>query len=181
MTQRLIRRTQTQSRASVGDLLETLFVAELLVPGSRLLLISPWISDFPVIDNRAGQFTHLDSRWGVTEVRLSSVLRSLLARGTTVQVACQSGSREDEFVNLLKTGAETDGTDSFLEIRASKDVAVPGMEHEKALICDGWALYGSMNFTYSGVELNGELVTFTTDEETIAAMSAEFSTLFVAR
>jgi hypothetical protein len=35
-----------------------------------------------------------------------------------------------------------------------------------------------MNFTYSGVEINGEIVTFTTDAEQVSALAAELSPLF---
>jgi hypothetical protein len=71
MSQRVIRRAADQSRAAVGDLLEAAFVAELISPGSRLLVVSPWITDFPILDNRAGRFTHLDTQWGASRIRLS--------------------------------------------------------------------------------------------------------------
>jgi hypothetical protein len=35
-----------------------------------------------------------------------------------------------------------------------------------------------MNFTYSGVEINGEIVTFTTDTEQVSALAAELAPLF---
>jgi hypothetical protein len=158
--------------------LETLFVAELMAPGSRLLVVSPWVSDFPVVDNRSGQFSQLDTRWGASRIRLSDVLRSMLIRGTQVNLACRPGPREDEFAERLESAAMADGSDSFLRLRQGTDVAFSDRAHEKALVGDSWALYGSMNFTYSGVELNGELVTFTTDVETVATMAAELATLF---
>jgi PLD-like domain len=177
VSQRVIRRAANQSRVAVADLLEALMVAELLAPPSRLLLISPWISDFPVIDNRDGQFTHLDAQWGAARIRLSAVLRSFLVRGTRVYIACRSGSREDEFVNRLQGVAEADGTDSFLAFQRAED-KLRDRSHEKALVADSWALHGSMNFTYSGVELNGELVTFTDDPPAVAELATELLPLF---
>jgi hypothetical protein len=35
-----------------------------------------------------------------------------------------------------------------------------------------------MNFTYSGVELNGELVTFTNDRSDVATLASEFAPVF---
>ena len=172
MNQRIIRRAADQSRAAVSDLLEAVLVGELIAAGSRLLVISPWITDFPVIDNRSGQYSLLDPQWGAAKIRFSSVLRSLLLRGTRLSVACRPGTREDEFVTRLQTYAVSDGTDDLLWLQRS-DAVMRERAHEKALVADSWALHGSMNFTYSGVELNGELVTFTTDAATVATLASE--------
>ncbi len=178
MSQRLIRRTVNQSRNSVADLLEVVFVGELLAPGTRLLLVSPWLSDMPVVDNRSGRYGQLDSRWGATRIRFSEVLRTLLARGTTLDLACRTEPRELEFVDRLRRAAEGDGTDSLLRVHQDAALVYLGQEHGKALVADNWALHGSMNFTYSGVEINGEIVTFTTDAEQVSALAAELSPLF---
>lgn len=177
MSQRVIRRAADQSRAAVGDLLEAAFVAELVAPGSRLLVVSPWITDFPVLDNRAGRFAHLDAQWGAARIRVSAVLRSLMTRGVAVSVACRTGPSEDEFIERLRLGVEADGTGDLLVLQRSDDV-LRARAHEKALVSDGWALHGSMNFTYSGVELNGELVTFTNDGSTVATLAAELAPIF---
>ncbi len=177
MTQRVIRRAADQSRAAVSDLLEAVLVAELTAPGTRLLVVSPWITDFPVVDNRAGRFSQLDPQWGATRIRLSSVLRSLLLRGVELKVACRPGTREDEFIDRLRVAAGTDGTNDLLVLQRHDDV-LRERGHEKALVADSWALHGSMNFTYSGVELNGELVTFTTDVPTVATVRSELEPIF---
>jgi hypothetical protein len=177
MTKRIIRRTANQSRVAVSDLLEAVLVAELIAPGSRLLLVSPWISDFPVVDNRSGQFAQIDAQWGASKLRLSAVLRSLLSRGVRVSIACSKGEREDGFIQQLQTFAEADGTEDLLIVRRNDEFG-HGIEHQKSLIADDWAIYGSMNFTYSGVELNGELVTFTDDAQEVAQLAAELQPLF---
>ncbi len=177
MSQRIIRRAADQSRVAVADLLEGLFVADLLTPPSRFLLVSPWISDFPIIDNRSGSFAHLDAQWGAARIRFSAVMRSLLMRGTHVSIACRPGDREDEFVDRIQTAAETDGTDPLLTLQRADDV-LRERSHEKALVSDAWALHGSMNFTFSGVELNGELVTFTNEPTAVATLASELAPLF---
>ena len=50
--------------------------------------------------------------------------------------------------------------------------------HEKALVADSWAVYGSMNLTYSGVQFNGELITVTTDPDTVATLATTLQGLF---
>lgn len=177
MSQRIIRRSSSQSRVAVGDLLEAVFVGELLAPGRRLLVASPWLTDFPVIDNRGGQFSHLDPSWGATRIRISGVLRALLQRGVQVAVATRPGIAEEAFLDRLRSGAEADGASSRLTLRAADDPS-RSWAHEKALIADTWALHGSMNFTFSGVELNGELVTFTDDQAIVAELAAELAQIF---
>jgi phosphatidylserine/phosphatidylglycerophosphate/cardiolipin synthase-like enzyme len=177
MTQRLIRRAANQSRVAVADLLEAVFVAELIAPGTRLMLVSPWISDFPIVDNRSGQYLQLDAQWSATRIRFSTVLRSLLSRGVRISIACSSGDRENAFIEQLTMLAQTDGTEDLLRVRRD-EVFRRGIAHEKALVADNWAIHGSMNFTYSGVELNGELVTFTDDPEAVSALATELQPLF---
>ena len=177
MTERIIRRTANQSRVAVSDLLEAALVAELIDPGSRLLVVSPWISDFPVVDNRSGQFTQLDAQWGASRLRFSAILRSLLSCGVRVSIACSKGEREDGFIQQLQTLAEADGTEDLLVVHRNPEFG-QGIEHQKSLIADDWAIYGSMNFTYSGVELNGELVRFTDDPQEVAQLAVELQPLF---
>lgn len=43
--------TQATSRAEIREMLEGIFVAELLVPSDSLWLVSPWITDIDILDN----------------------------------------------------------------------------------------------------------------------------------
>ena len=56
------------------DLIEAIFASELIRPSQRLWLVSPWISDLPVIDNTSESFSGLDPDWGARPVLLSEVL-----------------------------------------------------------------------------------------------------------
>jgi phosphatidylserine/phosphatidylglycerophosphate/cardiolipin synthase-like enzyme len=175
---RIVHQSAGQSRGALSDLLQHLMVAEVLAPGRRFVVVSPWITDVPVIDNRSGRFSSLDPRWGASVVRISAVLRTLLLAGTDVHLACRPGKAEDRFVERLVGLADTDGSRSSLHIARRRDMFAANKQHEKALIADGWALHGSMNLTYSGVELNGELVTLTVTPEEVAGLAAELMGLF---
>lgn len=179
MTTRLIHRAAARPHRLIAEALQALVVGELIAPGSRLLLVSPWISDVPLLDNRSGRFSCLDVRWGATWIPLSAVLRSFLESGMSVRVACGPGPREDEFVDRLLHSAHSDGTEEDLLIRRSPSDRPRAMDHEKAMVADAWALHGSMNLTYRGVELNGELVTVTTDVAHVASVATELLSLFV--
>src|SRR5438445_9454022 len=87
MTARQFLQSSTDSRNSVRELLQIIFSAELLAPSRCLWLVSPWLRDIPVLDNTTGSFLYLCPDFPLTEVRLSLVLRELLARGSQLLIA----------------------------------------------------------------------------------------------
>jgi len=174
---RVIHRSAAAPTREIAEALEALILSEYLSPGRRLLIVSPWISDFPAVDNRAGQFSSLVPSWSATVIHFSAVLRGLLSIGVTVQVGTGPGDRESEFTAKLEEDAELDGTRPLLSItRQPHEHKL--FSHEKALVADSWAVYGSMNFTYSGVQFNGELITVTTDPDAVATLATTLQGLF---
>lgn len=161
--------------AAVLSLLRTVFAAELVQPSETLWLVSPWISDVPLLDNRADAFRHLEPQWPRTEIRLGAVLATLVARGTRLVIATRPGRR-------VEPDEGTRATDRFLETlrqRVPPDgLLVVHREawriHTKGLLGDRYLLSGSMNFTYSGVKVNEEMVRFTTSETEVAEARIEF-------
>lgn len=177
MSTRLIHRMAASPSRDIAECLEGLFLFELLNPGERLLVVSPWMSDFPALNNRGGKFTALDASWTATFVPFSRLLRAMLQRGTSVRIACGPGDRETEFLSRIEQAASLDGTAARLSVtRLPREHRL--FSHEKALIGDTWAVYGSMNLTYSGVTMNGELITVTTDAARVATVATELLGLF---
>lgn len=177
MNTRLIHRSAAAPSRDIAECLEGLLIYELLNPGQRLLVISPWISDFSALDNRGGRITAIDASWTATFVLFSGVLRAVLQRGTYVRVACGPGARESEFVERLDRAVALDGTADRLSVtRPPREHRV--FSHEKAIVADTWAVYGSMNLTYSGVTMNGELITVTTEATQISEVATELLGLF---
>jgi phosphatidylserine/phosphatidylglycerophosphate/cardiolipin synthase-like enzyme len=177
MSTRLIHRLAAAPTRDITECLEGLFLCELLNPGQRLLVVSPWMSDFPALNNRGGKFTVLDASWTASSIPFSRILRALLQRGVHVQIACGSGPRETELLSRIEQAASLDGTADYLSVtRLPHEHRL--FSHEKALISDTWAVYGSMNLTYSGVTMNGELITVTTDAAEVAAVATELRGLF---
>jgi phosphatidylserine/phosphatidylglycerophosphate/cardiolipin synthase-like enzyme len=177
MSTRLIHRSAASPSRDIAECLEGLLTYELLNPGQRLLIISPWISDFPAIDNRGGRFAAIDPGWTATFVSFSAVLRAALQRGTQARIACGPGDRETEFIARLGRAASLDGTDDRLAVtRLPREHRI--FSHEKAVIADTWAVYGSMNLTYSGVTMNGELINVTTDPAAVSDLATQLLGLF---
>lgn len=177
MTTRLIHRTAASPSKDIAECLEGLFLSELLSPGRRLVVISPWMSDFPAMDNRGGNFAAVEPAWTATWISFSGVLRTLLMRGVEVKVACGPDARETEFLDKIDQLSALDGTtERFSSVRLPSERR--HFSHEKALIADTWAIYGSMNLTYNGVSINGELITVTTDDTSVAQVTTELLGLF---
>jgi hypothetical protein len=176
--QRLVHRLAERPNRVIAETLGSLAVAELIHPGKRFILVSPWISNFPIIDNRDGAFSGLDGTWSATKIRLSDFLRALLRRGVAVYLACGDDATAVDFVQRLQAGARQDGVEALLTVRVSQLDSARPLEHEKALIAETWALHGSMNLTYRGVEVNGELVTISSDVGHVADLATTMMELF---
>ena len=60
------------ARAELWTLLSSLAVAELMSPSPELWIVSPWISDIPIVDDTAGRFRAINpsgkSRLGLVEM-----------------------------------------------------------------------------------------------------------------
>ena len=177
MSTRMIHRSAAAPTKEITEALEGLILSEFLDPGRRLLIVSPWISDFPVIDNCAGQFSGLVPGWHAGIIPFSTVLRGLLSHGVAVRLGTGPGIRETEFIAKIEEAAELDGTRPLLSVtRQPHEHQL--FSHEKALVAESWAVYGSMNLTYSGVQFNGELITVTTNPDTVANLATTLQGLF---
>ena len=97
------------SARQVPDLLQAVFTAELLCPSPCLWLVSPWVSDIPVLDNRTNGFLPFEPRWARTQVSLSQALGKLLELGTTIHVATRPDDHNSAFLDRMRRIAEPDG------------------------------------------------------------------------
>jgi hypothetical protein len=145
----------------VTDLLQTIFAAELVAPSTCLWVVSPWISDIPILDNRANTFATLTGDWERSQVRLSAVLNRLLQRGTTIHIASRPDDHNRDFLNHLRRPSSSDG--HRLQIHLTEAL------HEKGILGDGFYLSGSMNITHKGISFNQEVLQYVTEPEHVAA------------
>ena len=106
MTSRHLRTSAFSSREDLADALQSIFVSELLAPSSPLYLVTPWISDVPLLDNRTGRFAGLlpglPARW----IRMAELLGHQLVRGGSLVVACRPDAHNEAFTANLRTRAE---------------------------------------------------------------------------
>jgi PLD-like domain len=158
---RIVKSYSRSSTVELADVLASLFSLELLSPSPVLYIISPWLSDMPILDNQYGQFRAVIGDYGRESLGLAAVLTLLAERGTQVRVMTRGGHLQtDEFLRKLP-----------LEVEQKRIATL----HEKGLVSHHYYLRGSMNFTFSGVNINDESVELTTDSEdvTLALKLAE--------
>lgn len=154
MPNRIIKSKARSSTVQLSGCLSSLFVLELLAPSPELYLISPWISDMPLIANRFGQYRGAVSTLGSGDFGLAQVLTLLADRGVRVRIIYKAHQPQTElFVRRLPTAIERRSTETL---------------HEKGLISNQFYLRGSMNFTFSGTNLNDETVELTTEQSEVA-------------
>jgi len=151
--------TRLSSR-QIPDLLQTIFVAEFLSPSRCIWIISPWISDIPVIDNQTNAFLAIEPSWAGARVRFSQVLAKVVDLGTTVHIATRPDEHNNSFFERLRV--EVPASVRTLNVHCVNEL------HEKGILGDGYYLSGSMNFTLNGISLNEEAVHYYTSPEIIS-------------
>ena len=146
------------------DLLQTILVAELIAPSQCLWLVSPWISDIPVVDNTANTFLALEPSWYRSKIRFSQVLASLTQQGTTVCIATRPDPHNNSFLETLASKADSD----YLKLHKAEEL------HIKGILTDSFFLAGSMNFTFNGITVNQEMLSYEIEPTTIAEQKLNF-------
>ena len=170
---RLIVRSAEGNREEVRDLLESILAIEILSPGNRLWLVSPWITDVPVLDNRSGSYGGLDPAWPKRRLSLAELLASLLARSpdTRVSVVTRPNGYPAtvRFQERLRILVELNGNLERLSFDDHREVL-----HIKGLVGDHSALSGSMNFTNNGISVLEESVQLQIDDYTVSEFLKSF-------
>lgn len=164
MSARQFLQTAADARNSVRELLQAIFAAELLAPSRCIWIVSPWLRDVPVLDNTTASFLSLCPEFPRSEVRLSRVLRELLARGTHVVIATRPDSGNRQVLAGLGDSRRNEG----FVFHERRDL------HAKGIIGDRYSLIGSMNLTYNGLEHLTEMLSFQTDRAEVEHLRLAF-------
>lgn len=166
---RRIFKSAVTSQNLIRELLQMMFLGELLAPGGqRAWLVSPWISNIMLFDNRAGGFGTINPEWGNREVRLIEVMTDVMARGTALGIATSFDTHNDPLIDAIGRAAEEAGlSDKLLVVRRQH-------LHIKGVLLKRGLLTGSMNLTYNGIEINDEMVAYDTTPKTLAEARINF-------
>ena len=168
MTTRSLRTTAFASREELADALQCVFVSEVLVPSTPLWIVTPWISDVPIIDNRAGLFAGLipalPQRW----LRLGEILEQQLIRGGSLVIACRPDDHNRSFTDQIQRRSREIGREQRLRVSMSAEL------HEKGILSGSLALGGSMNLTYNGLRRLEEVIHLTDEGDAVARARAAY-------
>jgi phosphatidylserine/phosphatidylglycerophosphate/cardiolipin synthase-like enzyme len=147
-------------------ILQAIFVAELTSPSDEIYIVSPWISDIVVVSSPTSEFAALPEVGTASELRLSRAVAGLAKRGTRVTIAIRPDPHNQAFLDAL--GSALDAT-SRQNVRLETSAAL----HQKSLVGQRYAFAGSLNVTYSGLNLLEEWYLYTTEGEQVAQMRIE--------
>ena len=159
MPNRVIKSRARTSSIQLAECLASLLALQLMAPSPVLYLISPWITDMPLIRNRAGQYRAIMPEMSKDMLSLADVLNALAERDVQIRIISRPYHQlTEDFIRKLPHTIERKTSNTL---------------HEKGLITEQFYLRGSMNFTYSGVNLNDESVELTTDPAAVATALIE--------
>src|SRR5262245_60978368 len=98
LTYRRIFNSVITSRKVIQELISLMMVGELVDPGPAVWVVSPWITDVPLLDNRAGSFDALNPEWGRIEIRLADIAVQLMVGGTEVKIVTRPDDHNKVFL-----------------------------------------------------------------------------------
>jgi len=128
-------------------------------------LVSPWVTDFDLLDNRSNNWSNINPSWGARKIRFTELLIFSVECGCRLNLVTNEDPINVAFINRLETSI----TDSnHLSITKSQTL------HTKGFLNSSLWLAGSMNFTYSGTHLNQEQVQLNTSKDIILETKLEF-------
>jgi phosphatidylserine/phosphatidylglycerophosphate/cardiolipin synthase-like enzyme len=173
---RRIFKSAVTSQSLIRELLQLILLGELMAPsGLRVWLVSPWISNVDILDNRAGGFNAVNPEWGARQIRLVEVAVELMVRGCPLGVATSLDGHNVAFVDSLAAAAAEIGLVDKLSIVRRENL------HTKGILLQRGLLTGSMNITYRGLELNDEAVIYDTSLQSLAQARISFESYLEVR
>jgi phosphatidylserine/phosphatidylglycerophosphate/cardiolipin synthase-like enzyme len=172
---RRIFKSAVTSQNLIRELLQLMLLGELMAPGgARVWLVSPWISDVVILDNRAAGFNAVNPEWGAREIRLVEIAVQLMARGCPLGLATSLDKHNELFLDALTDAAAEAGVADKLSVVRRENL------HTKGILLRRGLLTGSMNITYRGLELNDEAVTYDTTPQSLAQARISFESYLEA-
>lgn len=160
-------------RRQLKEVLSTL-LAGLTITPQPIWLVSPWVSDFDLLDNQSGDWSMLQPAWGLRTVRFSELLAACVESGCLLNLVTKD---EDGNYAFLKRLSESITSNDRYRHGFSNEL------HAKGLLTASWYLSGSMNFTFSGANLNDEQLHLnanpTVTSETIVEFEQRYASVLI--
>jgi phosphatidylserine/phosphatidylglycerophosphate/cardiolipin synthase-like enzyme len=168
MTLALKRQIMTRTyigKRHIKEVISSMLSGVILNP-QKIWLVSAWISDFEILDNRGGCWDLLNPTWGHRIVTFFDLLEIATLNGCQLNIVVRKHSNNDKAILVLKKKL---GKSPLFHIEESKNL------HSKGLLITDAFLSGSMNFTYSGANKNEELMSLERDPVFISEISLHYA------
>jgi phosphatidylserine/phosphatidylglycerophosphate/cardiolipin synthase-like enzyme len=165
---RRIFKSSSTGPAVIRELLQLMFLSELLAPSEQIWVVSPWISDVPILDNRSGSFDVMNPEWHRREIRLSDLTLQVLTGGSRLVIVTRPDEHNLTFLDQLAERAEEGSLQDHLTLVKREHL------HTKGILTEAGLLLGSMNLTFRGFELNDEVIEYDTSSQRIAEARQSF-------
>ena len=148
-------------------------LASAIISKETIWLLSPWVSDFACLDNRAGQWDALDANWPSEYILFSELLISALDGGAKINFVTRNDKTNSangrDFCERLR---EATANPSNLILHIQNE------DHRKGLLTPSFFFKGSANFTFSGTYRNGESVYLESEVVELARHANYFESRF---
>ncbi len=171
MTQLKVRRIMTKTfsgKRQIKEVIASMLISEILNP-KEVWLVSAWVSNFDLLDNRSGAFDALNPGWGHRMLTFFEVLETVVDAGCTVNFVIKDHDTNAHALNEIRAKLANSHN---VNLKLSEEL------HAKGLLTKDALLSGSMNFTYSGTNRNDELMILDRSEEAIGDAFREFTTAY---
>jgi hypothetical protein len=155
----------------VQQLLHMFFASELVRASNPLWIVSAWLSDVAVIDNRGGELLSVAPGLPTRRLGIVEVIHELVVRGGDVRVVVREDPHNRSVIAQLRDlGDRTTAGRLTVEARAEL--------HDKLMVSDRLVLEGSMNLTHRGATRNEEGVRVVGDPDDVATQRGELTRRF---
>lgn len=141
----------------------------LILQPEPIWLVSPWVSNFMLLDNRAGSWDSIEPAWGGREVDFIELLASAINNGAQLSLVTRDLPQNRSFMK---------GLENRLNSHAEYRLELRDQLHTKGLLTSHFFLKGSMNFTWSGVNRNEEYVELSCDPHMIGEAITAFESQY---
>lgn len=168
MSDERVIRTSGSTGVRIDGILTTVLLAELMMPSRHLWLVSPWIGNVDVIDNRAAAYDSVFVDPSSRVYAFAEVLARITQSGGHLSLV----TRPDPFNEIFLDRLGRQAVPERMQVICAEDV------HEKTLCGDDWLMTGSMNFTYRGMSINDEIVSYRVDAGLAGTARIDFGRRF---
>ena len=170
--------TQTNDRRGI-DLLRSLLAAELLTSSNtsissqqrEIWMVSPWITDFVILDNRFGAWGCLNVYWAKREIYFSELMGQFVLTGGTLNVVMNNDAMNKPFGDYMRRLSINN------DIKGNARIGIIDNKnfHPKGMLSNNFFLRGSRNTTKQGFMFNQELVELDVDKNSISDARVKFT------